>query len=330
MSRQNNSTKCVDQKICKVCDKVFISHHHNSAMCSIECKRKHKRFRENDARRKASLLKYPDSSDPYTYCECKICGFRSYDLGTHPLAHDISVEEYITRYGTTKSNLAIDNMTGDKNPSYGHGGKLSPWSEKSEFHTKEQIKDAKERASKNSGESYWNTNKNPFKREYHNSDKEYSLSQTRDLKWFIDKYGEEDGKVRYSEKISKWMKNFKKQNFSAISQELFNMIIEQYTGNMYYATYDRLEMQYYTNKEYRLKLNDGRIILPDFIDIDKKKIIEFDGDYWHSGSVANPSKEKDRDLRIKNSGYDVLHIKEYDFKKDREKTLQKCLNYLNN
>ena len=42
---------------------------------------------------------------------------------------------------------------------------------------------------------------------------------------------------------------------------------------------------FYGNNEYTLVL-DNITALPDFIDIEKKKIIEFYGDYWH----CNPLK----------------------------------------
>ena len=76
------------------------------------------------------------------------------------------------------------------------------------------------------------------------------------------------------------------------------------------------------------------------------KIIEFNGDFWH----MNPSiydenyfnkiskiyaKDKWEIDKIKiecarKNGYDVLIVWEHDYRKDKENTIQKCLNFLLN
>lgn len=83
----------------------------------------------------------------------------------------------------------------------------------------------------------------------------------------------------------------------------------------------------YVNKEYTLKLK-SRSIKPDFIDVDKKMIIEFDGDYWHSSRVANPSRELERDNSILAEGFKLLRVKESDYKKNKEKVIQECIDFL--
>lgn len=75
--------------------------------------------------------KFPDTADPKTYVECKICGFRSPDLAGHPSrVHGISQDEYKTRYGSIKSEATREAMKGEKNPAFNHGGRLSPFSRK--------------------------------------------------------------------------------------------------------------------------------------------------------------------------------------------------------
>lgn len=56
------------------------------------------------------------------------------------------------------------------------------------------------------------------------------------------------------------------------------------------------------------------------------KIIEFDGDYWHK-----KTKHKDaiKDEYLKSLGYEVLRVKEQEYKKDKESIISKCLNFLN-
>ena len=66
--------------------------------------------------------------------------------------------------------------------------------------------------------------------------------------------------------------------------------------DVYFATYDNPfddSMRSFTNKEFRLNLGN-RMVMPDFFVPSTKKIIEFDGDYWHSERVANPTNERER------------------------------------
>ena len=86
-------------------------------------------------------------------------------------------------------------------------------------------------------------------------------------------------------------------------------------------------MKDYKNKEFIFK-TEKSFIRPDFICLKNKKVIEFDGDYWHSEAKVNPKREAQRDLEIVNKGYEVLHIREQDFKTDPNETIQKCVNYL--
>lgn len=144
----------------------------------------------------------------------------------------------------------------------------------------------------------------------------------------INKHGVEEGTRIWSDRQERWLKSFTRLNYSKISQELFDEIILRYSGNVYYATYFRTDVIEYKNKEFRLKLLSGKMIMPDFIDIDTKKIVEFDGDYWHSEQVANPTKEFNRDKAIIESGYTVLHIKELNFKKDKQQVINECINFL--
>lgn len=151
----------------------------------------------------------------------------------------------------------------------------------------------------------------------------------------IEKYGEVEGRKRWQGRQEKWLKNYKKNNFSKISQELFQKIYENIKNDfsdIYFATLnsDKVFDTSGKNYEFRLSLND-RIILPDFFIKDNNKIIEFDGAYWHGkyqSDNTNVIREKHRDTSIIKSGYSVLHIKELDYYKDPEKEIQKCLDFI--
>ena len=69
-------------------------------------------------------------------------------------------------------------------------------------------------------------------------------------------------------------------------------------------------------------------ILPDFFIKNKNKIIEFDGTYFHRDNVENKKRETKRDKSIVSSGYEVLHIKELDYKKNKEEIIKICINFL--
>lgn len=149
----------------------------------------------------------------------------------------------------------------------------------------------------------------------------------------IEKYGEDIGKKIWINRQLKWFENYKKNNFSKISQELFwkiYNIINLTDNEIYFATLkNNFKDDSGKNNEYRLELNNS-IILPDFFIKNKNKIIEFDGTYYHRNTTENKKREKLRDKDILDGGYYLLHIKESDYMKDKEKTVNECINFINN
>lgn len=150
----------------------------------------------------------------------------------------------------------------------------------------------------------------------------------------IEKYGDEKGIQVWLDRQEKWHKNYKKSNFSKISQELYQSIWNRIKDNInndeiYFASLNENKeiVESKKNYEYRLKLNKS-FILPDFFVKNLKKIIEFDGTYYHRPTPENKKREKERDRNIIDSGYSVLHISEADYKKDKEGTVQKCIDFL--
>lgn len=71
------------------------------------------------------------------------------------------------------------------------------------------------------------------------------------------------------------------------------------------------------------------VILPDFIGLANRKIIEFDGTYYHRLTPENSLREEKRDKMIIESGYEVLHISEYGYKNDKQEIIDKCVAFLN-
>ena len=149
----------------------------------------------------------------------------------------------------------------------------------------------------------------------------------------IQKYGEEDGLKRFNERQIKWLTNYKRTNFSKISQTLFWDILETEptikNNNIFFATYNKGNIDNSgKNNEYRLKLLNG-VILPDFFDLDNKKIIEFDGTYYHRLTPENSLREDKRDRMILESGYEMLHITETEYKNNKQEIIKKCVLFLN-
>ena len=161
----------------------------------------------------------------------------------------------------------------------------------------------------------------------------------------IEKHGEKEGRKRFTERQVKWQKSLTengnmKMGYSKISQDLFFDILKFYEkglGNVYFAT---------KNEEYRLPKENGGIWLYDYADVEKQKIIEYNGDQYH----ANPSKYLSEDYphpfrkgdsakeiwakdkikvdRAKEKGFEVLVIWDSEYRKDKKVVLDKCLKFL--
>jgi hypothetical protein len=167
----------------------------------------------------------------------------------------------------------------------------------------------------------------------------------------VEKYGEEIGLLKFTERQNKWSKSLStngnlKIGYSKISQELFNKLLENYDvdvkNTIYFATH---------NKEYKLNKceSEGGIWLYDFTDTKNKKIIEFNGDMFH----GNPNKyksddyphpfrkhitaqemwDKDKrklDVAIEN-GFEVLVIWDSEYRwGNKQEIIDKCVSFLKN
>lgn len=158
----------------------------------------------------------------------------------------------------------------------------------------------------------------------------------------IQKYGEVGGQKIWRDRQEKWSSSLLnngnlKIGYSNISQVLFDNICEKLenTINIFYG-----------RKNNEISLSNGkRGFLYDFTDTLNKKIIEFNGDVYHGNPLLfkeddrpHPFKdvtskeiwEKDRiKIELANShGFDVLVIWESEYKKDKENTIKRCLEFL--
>jgi len=231
--------------------------------------------------------------------------------------------------------------------------------EEAEIKVKEVMKEIHEKTSlkiRSNPEKY--ASKFPNKIEYYlkrGYSEEYAVSKiseiqaTFSLKICIEKHGKEKGQIIWLDRQERWMKTIHKNGnlkggFSKISQVLFYEIIGLYENKK-----DISDVFFWTkNKEYSLK-NNTSIFLYDFVDLKKRKIIEYNGDQYHANPKIYTSDEmphpyhkttnfsaakiweKDKiklDLARKN-GFDVLVIWDSEYRKNKQQTLEKCIQFIN-
>jgi very-short-patch-repair endonuclease len=85
------------------------------------------------------------------------------------------------------------------------------------------------------------------------------------------------------------------------------------------------------NNEYRLK-TISTVRLPDFYMMDKNIIFEFDGEYWHGVvQIGNRTRDEDRDQEIIATypNMKIFHVREADFRKDKESVVKDCMEFIN-
>jgi hypothetical protein len=315
---------------------------------------------------------------------CRICGAVMKNIaGKHiQVKHNITCEEYKKLYpgAPTQSNeykkatsknsgqhmkqekykkMFSDKFKGEKNPA--HSSKTTMEERKSrspfskdfvgykdvldkESRVKEFAKNAlKDRVSNNQVQ-YW------IDRGYSEDESKVKVSErqkTFTLDKCIEKYGEEEGKKVYTDRQNKWQNSLLsngnlKYGYSSISQELFYSIILEYKNikeleNVFFAT---------KNKEFRLNKKESSIWIYDFTDLNKKKIIEYNGDQYHGNPLIFKSSDNPHPFRkyitaeemwqkdvekikiAEENGFEVLTIWDSEYKKDKLGILQKCLDFL--
>jgi len=158
----------------------------------------------------------------------------------------------------------------------------------------------------------------------------------------IEKYGEVEGIKIFNERQEKWRVSLNeggalKIGYSSVSQELFEMIQNEIDGEFIYAT---------NGGEFKLKRERGGIWMYDFTDLNRKKIIEYQGDLFHGNPKiyeANDHphpfrKEKtakeiwDLDEKKKRCaetmGYDVLYVWDSEYRSNEFQVLKKCIDFI--
>lgn len=300
--------------------------------------------------KKIVIQSHETHTNPIKFIECRICGYRAKELANHIITHGVEVEDY----GVTKSQEMIDRVKGSKNPGYKHGGRFSPFSDKFKKYQDNSAGYTKNEVFKNRDETVRNNPQNQStKLEYWVSklltveEAESALSarqSTFSLKKCVERLGNDEGTRVWKERQEKWIKtldsksdeekleiNLKKMyrggSSSKAEKELFT-IIQEVSGLT-------LENQFKLIRKCGTKhfLYDMRY---------ENKIIEYNGDYWHANPLFYNETDTvfrrraadiwERDLEKANlaldNGFEILVIWESDFKKEKEKTVLKCVEFL--
>lgn len=176
----------------------------------------------------------------------------------------------------------------------------------------------------------------------------FHMKHTTSLEGFIMRHGEEKGSKKWEERQIKWQNTLKAKSpeeierinrakintrgFSKVSQELFWKIVQKlpYLQDVYFAELneDKQPDKSGTNHEYMILTDERKIFFPDFLIESEKKIIEFDGDYWH-GSTGNKAKDNEREYKLIELGYKILRIKQFEWNADPVGIIQKCMDFIN-
>lgn len=248
-------------------------------------------------------------------------------------------------------------FTSENNPAKGHGGKFSPFSKNfvkyadlTDKEKEEKINQVIENTdhsveSRNTHIAYY-TSRGMNEEEAKKALKERQRTFTKEK--CIEKYGEEEGIKIWQERQDKWQSTLLEKpeeeqarialaktnngaGWSKISQELFRKVEERIK-----QTHPNLKIHYATNGEpgrnnewYVYAKDTKKIYFADFCIPEYKIIIEFDGDYWHGEARGNQQRDKIREQKLIELGYNIFHVEERQYKQDPDIAINNCINHIN-
>jgi uncharacterized C2H2 Zn-finger protein len=219
-----------------------------------------------------------------------------------------------------------------------------------------QNTDRKEKAAiTNSKTMIYHPEKNHLRKEYwmkkgysekESVDKVRERQSTFTKEKCIEKYGEVEGLKKWQERQDKWQNTLNNkpieererinraklscQGFSRVSQKLFWDVYNKYPDKEFhfYFAENGTKNQ---NNEYALLTKNNSWRFLDFYSPECNKLIEFDGDYWHGDKQGNKERDRIREEEIKESlpNIQIYHVKECEYRKNIIKTVNDCLEFLN-
>lgn len=353
---------------CKNCGKtatVYCNAKFCSDKCRIDYKNRQATIRQQEKRNKN--LDGVENIDFVKCCICGM-KMTQIGIAHLKNMHNMTTQEYKSLYPDARitSQKYIDKyLTGENNPCSKKNSTQQERKERSPFSKDFYIK--RNLSEQNRLDFIENVSKNRetnncilyyLHRGYSLDDAKRMLhdrQQTFTLDKCIEKYGEEIGKEVFSERQRKWSEKMKEkykngeysthtynlssQAFSSFEIECVRQIVDSLSidKNDYYAADSSLgQYEIFDNtrhKRYRY----------DFIY--KNKVIEFNGDYWHMNPVKYTAECYNSQLGrtasqqwkydsykldfIKKQGYDTLTVWESDYKNNKEHTIKRCIDFIN-
>lgn len=364
------------EKNCTICNNIFMTKSNRSQYCSKECKSKNS-FNKNQERLTTGdegidyiVDKWNGYATPRLYgawiramhpgktTADYLIEFPGSDLCCEKDKHATTVNSGKHMKDAKYRKMASDAIKGANNPNHKTKTTKEERQSRSPFSKKflayesesEAMKFQKEHCSKGISSNnidYW-------------LNKGYSLEEAKELlkerqttftlEKCIIKYGEELGLVKFNERQTKWSakieekyKNgeftrFCKNNWSKVELEFIHCLVDKLklTTDEYYSAINGRQFFRYFKTEQITKSYDFVI---------GKKIIEFNGDYWHCNpsiyeadyfnkSIQMKSREKwkhdsSKIKLIEAEGYHVLTIWEKDWVDSPKQTIKKCIEFIN-
>jgi hypothetical protein len=149
----------------------------------------------------------------------------------------------------------------------------------------------------------------------------------------VAKHGEEVGLELWKNRQEKWQKNYKKSNFSKISQKLFWEIYGKINLKECYFAQNRngIKDESGTNNEYLIETEDSFCKLDFFIPL-INYCIEFDGDYWHGERRGNQERDtlREKNILLFNPLLTIIHVKEREYKNNSDKIVTDIVTDIDN
>lgn len=156
---------------------------------------------------------------------------------------------------------------------------------------------------------------------------------TFSLEKCIQKFGEEEGLKRFKERQEKWLNSLNTpENKEKIQQGRINSFLASQKGyskialNLFKNLYKQIDLTKFSvfykdpeqnKREYFVHTRLGVKFL-DFYIKELNFAIEFDGSYWHKDK-EEADKLRDELIKEQLQNIQIIHIKEEDYKKDKEK-----------
>ena len=345
---------------CLACEKIhgFVG----KQFCDMVCRDNHLRKRGIEYRAKKEVAR-TETLKTQGAIQCQICGKYGLHLFSHlSRVHGITSKEYKKKYNVKTiawaeySKNASERILGEKNPLFGNAGKYNVFSDHCTFYGSREELLIKRKAAVD--KMLQTISENPEKQntrlEYYTKNglsldeaklarRKRQLTFSKDI--CIQKHGEEKGLSIWQARQDRWQHTLqskppeviadinrrKMKGWGAVSKSE-KLLCEILNSKGIFEVEPQFHLLRENKKNYYIY--DIRL---------GNNIIEYNGDYWH----ANPSiyledhvfrggytaKQKWTVDKEKNdyailSGFDLLVIWEWDFKKQREKTIEQCITFL--